>query len=227
MTIPQGEVTGFDCRNPFRTQDAGKYGFVDRKLKIITSNKFESAYPFSEHAAVVRLNGKFGFIKENGSWLVEPRLDDAKSFQDGFAIASLDRKFGYINAQGEWIIKPMFDEASQFVNGLAIVVMGGNKSIIDKTGNRLTNTKLRALDFTANRGLLPVQSGKLWGFADVSGTMIIKEQYDAVTHFVRGISWVKLRNTWCPIDRRGRSVQSLPCESFPPIQGFPLRSWPY
>jgi hypothetical protein len=224
---PYGRLIGVGCNEPFRIQDGSKFGFVDRMLRPIAEVKFESASLFSEHIAAVKFNGRFGYIKDDGTWLIEPRFDDAQSFRHGAAVVGLGGKLGYIKADGTWLVTPKFDEAEPFERGFAVVRVDGKSGLIDATGAWIGDTRLHSLGLDLDRGLVPVKSGSKWGFVNAGGTLVIEQKYDEVRQFRRGISWVKLDGSWCPIDRRGHSVPSLSCQSLAPTPTVAYRSWPY
>jgi hypothetical protein len=224
---PYGQLVGVGCNEPFRIQDGSRFGFVDRMLRPITEVKFESASLFSEHIAAVKFNGRLGYIKDDGTWLIEPRFDDAQSFRNGAAVVALDGKLGYIKADGTWLVTPKFDEAEPFEGGFAIVRVDGKRGLIDATGTWIGDTRLHSLSSDLDRGLVPARSENKWGFVDAGGTLVIEQKYDEVRQFRRGISWVKLDGSWCPIDRRGHSVRSLFCQSLAPTPTVAYRSWPY
>jgi hypothetical protein len=227
LIMPQGRLSGIDCGEPFRIQDGSKFGYVDRMLRPITEVRFESAYLFSEHVAVVKLDGRFGYIRDDGSWLIEPRFDDAQPFHDGAAVVSVGGKFGYVRADGSWLVEPKFDEAEPFESGFAIAKLDGRRGVIDAAGAWVGTTRLRHLDLSLEKGLVTVRSDGKWGFMDSGGALVIEEKYDEVVPFSRGISWVKLDKSWCSIDRRGNSVPNLPCQDTAPTPTFALRPWPY
>ncbi len=227
LPLPHGQLLGVDCDSPLRLQDGGKFGFVDRALNPVTAIKFQNAYPFSEHAAVVKLDDKFGYVKNDGTWLIEPRFDDAKSFRGGAAIVMLGDKFGYVGADGTLLTAPKFDEAGSFERGFAIVTRDGKRGIVDASGTWLGDTPLPHLNLDLQKGLVAVQSAGKWGFVDASGAPVIEEKYDEVSPFSRGISWVRLGGSWCSIDRRGRSISNLPCQAVAPRPLLALQPWPY
>ena len=222
----QGQLSGIDCGEAFRVQDGASFWLVDRSLRLITETRFEYAYPFAEHLAVVKSDGKFGYMKSDGTWLLPPKFDDARSFHDGLAIVRLGSKFGYVKADGAWLIQPSFDEAEAFEGGFAVVTLDGKRGIIDATGGWLGTTPLHRLDASLQRGLIAIKSDRRWGFVDASGAVVIEAKYDEVGGFERGVSWVKLNDAWCAIDRRGRALTSLPCQGVFRSPAVTIGPWP-
>jgi hypothetical protein len=216
LRTPEGELSGRDCDNPFQIRTGNKFGYVDRALRPLTDIRFDAAYGFYEHAAVVKLAGKFGYINRDGTWLSEPRFDEANSFQGGAAVVKVGKMFGYIKTDGGSLIDPQYEEARPFENGVAIVKLNGKSGIVDSTGAWLLEPRWRRFGANLENGLVSAKYEDKWGFIDASGALVIDDKYDEFSSFRRGISWVKSDGAWCAIDRRGRPVLTLRCQMIDP-----------
>ena len=77
--------------------------------------------------------------------------------------------------------------------------------------------QIRALAFVPVFGVTAVRAGDKWGLVDVIGREAIEARFDEVSQFDRGISWSRTGGEWCAIDRRGKRISALPCQTTKPI----------
>src|SRR5215475_7079166 len=98
---------------------------------------------------------------------------------------------------------------------------------IDETGHQLIEPDYEPWRFVYNEAFVPARSNGKWGFIDWAGH-IIEAQFDDVRPFERGIAWTKADGKWCPIDRRGGTIQALQCKTADPYpsQGKRSETWP-
>jgi hypothetical protein len=124
---------------------------------------------------------------------------------------------GYIDSTGQWAIPPRFRRAEAFSRGIARVQDADDKPYyyIDRTGQRLSDELVKR----TQAGLVRMQKGKKWGFADpATGQMVVEAKYDDVRDFSEGLAAVRDYSTaltpngplyrWDWIDYTGRVVVS-------------------
>ncbi|MDP8185203.1 WG repeat-containing protein [Phocoenobacter skyensis] len=113
----------------------GKWGFIDKKGKIVIPLQYDGAYSFSEGLARVEKDGKWGFIDKKGKIVIPLQYDDgAYSFREGLASVEKDGKWGFIDKKGKTVIPLQYDYAYSFIEGLAQVRKDGKYGFIDKKG---------------------------------------------------------------------------------------------
>jgi hypothetical protein len=130
-----------------------KYVFVDRRGKVLSAQKFDDCYGFSEGLGRVNIGakieymypgssysslsgGKWGFIDEQGNVVAEPAFDTVKEFSEGRAAVAIQDRWGYIDHKGKMVIEPRFKDAESFYEGLAYVDFGKQiTGYIDVDGN--------------------------------------------------------------------------------------------
>jgi len=246
LTLPDGELSAQDCVQPLQIQIGNKFGFLDRTLRPITEVRFEDAAQFVGDTAAVKVDGKFGYLNRDGTWLIEPRFEEAKPLGDialvkldgkfGYVkrdgswlveprfeevgpflpIAKINGKFGYINRDGTWLIEPRFEKVVRFGGGFDAAKVDGKFGVIDKAGAWMIEPRWRSFGLRVSDGLVPAKLEDKWGFIDASGALVVEGKYDESSYFRRGISWVRSGETWCAIDRRGRSAPTLACQGTDP-----------
>ncbi len=149
----------------------GKWGFIDKRGKIVAPILFDVVWSFREGMAAVKKDGKWGFIDKSGKVVIPfqfdglPEWGQSCGFQEGMAAVEKDGKWGFIDKSGKVVIPFQFDGLSEwgqscgFHEGMAAVCMG-------KYGE------------------------KKWGFVDKSGKVVVPVQFDRVRNFHGGLAAV-------------------------------------
>ena len=174
----------------------------------------------------------YGFVDHKGKFVITEQFDYANPFSDGFASIEVDRQHGYINHAGQWLTTQRFAEATDFHDGVAWVIEKGDcaadglcgvytvgKPPIPPAVSRrcrysLLNTKGEIVAAEAyldvkpfSEGLAPVSDGKLWGYSDRSGKLVIPLQFDYAQPFSEGVAAACTSATSCGhIDNTGAMV---------------------
>lgn len=99
-----------------------KFTFINKRGKIISDQRFDSARDFSEGLAAVQIGKVWGFIDKTGKFAIPPRFQEAQSFGSGLARVSIPWKpgYGYIDATGQLVIPPSIEFNEDFHDGLAV-----------------------------------------------------------------------------------------------------------
>jgi hypothetical protein len=217
---PEGELWQTNCYAPQIVKVGDKFGYADAELRLITPPGFERAGTFSNGLAVAKIDGKAGLLRPDGTWAVEPRFEAIQQTRaSGVAMAKADGKSGLIDVSGSaWIVPPKFDGTCSIPSGLIMAVTDGKRGVMDTTGAWLIEPNFTRVGVRLEDGLVPAQVGDKWAMIDTAGTVVLGAKYDEPTFFERGINWVKSDMSWCPIDRGGRQIPSLPCQASDPMK---------
>ena len=166
---------GYDCSfyngiALYRNPDTHKYGYIDKKGKLIIPAIYDWAEPFISDITVVFINNKWKFIDKTGKVSLQFKCQQMQPFSDGLAAVMVDYKWGYINKSGNWVIKPQYGSfedgdgeyiAYNFYKGYTGVYLGVGQAssienypqcfaLIDKTGKILDGKKYDNLYQTQN-----------------------------------------------------------------------------
>ena len=76
-----------------------KYGYVDKKGKVVIEPQYENAKSFSHGLAGVCVNGKWGFIDKTGTLVIDTLFDDV----------------GYMSKNGVCPVKTSMKQADQII----------------------------------------------------------------------------------------------------------------
>lgn len=119
-----------------RIERKGKYGFIDKKGKLIIPVNFEQVGFFSNGLAPFRKKKKWGYINKSGKVIIEPIYDAASPFVDGKAKVKKDGLFGIISKEGKLILNAQYNEIIEF-NGYFIASNDDLKYLYDQDLNQL------------------------------------------------------------------------------------------
>lgn len=102
-----------------------KYGFINKKGKVITSKGYDNLSDFEDYGyAVVTNDNSYGVINSNGKEVIKPEYDEIvlldsdlfntvkKSSNEEVFAFRVNDKYGIINSKGKILIKPIYIEFS-------------------------------------------------------------------------------------------------------------------
>ena len=102
-------------------------------------------------------------------------------------------KFGYVNLRGKEIIPFKYDHAEDFSDGFANVTLNNKKIFINQEGQEFESIGDMSDD------LRTVMTNKKYGFADITGQVVIPVQYNAAGKFSDGLAPVLMTTNNPPL----------------------------
>ena len=210
----------------------GRWGFIDKTGKIVIPPDYETVIGgghsnigsddddgelFREGLALVTAKYKSGFIDKAGKIVIPIQFAYAYPFSEGLAAAAIsngpDSRWGFIDMAGNWAIAPQFDSVGPFSSHLAAVLRGHDCYYINPAGEKVlqaapSSPDSNCMDMSAtfDEGLASFKVGKLYGFIDSSGKIVIKPQFEMTYSFSEGIAAVRKNGKWMYIDKTGKTV---------------------
>jgi predicted RNA-binding protein len=155
-----------------------KYGFIDKKAKIIINCIYEEALPFSEQLAAVKLDGLWGFINTKGETVIKHKYDKAFQFHDGIALVEGNGNWTFIDKKGDIKLSlNKYKDVQPFNEGLARV-KNDKYGYIDKLGNEIISLKYNDTKSISN-DFIPVKIKK-WGVINKNDEIIVPFEFDYV-----------------------------------------------
>lgn len=116
----------------------GKWGFIDKKNKVVIPFKYDDAREFSEGLAAVSINRKYGFIDRAGALVIPYQYDYVMwPFKEGLVPVELNGRYGYIDINAKTVIPFKYGSADEFEDGKARVGLGNRDFYIDWKGNEI------------------------------------------------------------------------------------------
>lgn len=195
----------------------GKYGFIDKRGKLIAPAIYESVGIFLDRDLTeAQKNGKYGFINKKGKEVI-PFIYDY--IPHGFwqnaevALVKKDGKYGLIDKTGKQVIPFIYDTGSRPFEGMIRVGQGGNEfgyggkyGYIDAMTGKEVIPLIYDFSIQFNEGLAVVQKDKKYGAVDKAGHVIVPIIYDSMDQFREGLAWVRSRIGVGYVDKNGREV---------------------
>jgi len=171
-----------------------KYGFIDKRGKLIIPLEYDGSRNFSEGIATVKKNGKWGYIDKAGEIVIPFEYDNAGSLNGGFANVQKANKCGFINSKGRIVIPLDYDNVTHFSGNYARVEKNGKKSIINKTGESIISNDVgyEIVD-NVNEGfirIIYIATEIRFGFIDIAKNIIVPLEYNAANPFREGLAAV-------------------------------------
>jgi hypothetical protein len=203
----------------------GKWGFIDRRGKLVIPAKFDAADSFCGGLAVVAVKKgdklKFGFIDKTGKYTVQPKFNYITAFADGIAQFSNDAEYiqkstyfvvdttahyGLIDSAGKIVAEPKFNKIETFHEGFAEAVLGGKTGFIDKTGKWLEGFDGHVKRWFSEGLAAVYMPGKGYGYMDKNAKFVIEPKFIEGKEFSGGLAPVKTEKGWGYINKSGKMV---------------------
>ena len=125
-----------------KNKRTGKWGFINKKGKLVTALLYDSVKPYQEGFASVLSNGYWGVINKNGEKVVDHLYENISSFVNNIALVSFkggsDKTYmGVINTKGELITPLKYQKIKPFYNQYTYVQINNKWGMIDDLGNEI------------------------------------------------------------------------------------------
>lgn len=208
----------------------GKFGYVNRKGKVVIKPQFTFARPFSEGMAVVMFpavgdNAETGAIIDT-TGKVLATLKEASTamhvedldFHEGLRVLGMEAKkdtwkWGFVGRDGKTVIEPKFDSATRFGDGLAAVQVGNKWGYIDRTGRVVIAPQFtEATAFSEKVARVRLAGPEVrYAFIDTTGKVVIPYEKCGTggSPFSGGMAYVAFPGLpvhWGYIDHTGKLV---------------------
>ena len=194
----------------------GKYGYIDKKGKMVIKAKYDDAYSFSDGLAKVRHGNKVQYINQAGKVKISKKIKNDDSdyidFSEGLASFYQKNKFGYIDKKGKtaFILNASVTYADDFYEGMSIVYdKKGKIGYINNKGKIVIQPKYTDASIF-QEGLAYVKVKNKYGFINKKGKTVVKPVYDRVSMFCNGLAYVEKNGKAFYIDKTGKKAIVLP-----------------
>jgi len=184
-----------------------RYGVINRKGELITTQNYQKIEPFKEGRASVKHKGGYGFIDPFGQLIIEGNYSKAADFKEGRAMVQKDNRCGYIDVTGQEIIPLSYSKCLNFEDGKAVVYEGLRKGgVIDLDGKEIIEPGInRLIDFKEGRGLVRNN----YDFYYIDETANWRDGYfEKAKRYQHGVAIIRKKGRYGIINRNGLNIIS-------------------
>ncbi len=104
---------------------AGRWGYMDATGRVVLEPAYDSAEPFSEGRAVVRVGEGYGYVDPTGDLVVPAQFSSAEAYVQGRALVTEGpedrRRYGFIDPAGAVVVPLILPLAYSYSEGRALV----------------------------------------------------------------------------------------------------------
>ena len=180
-------------------------GFIDETGKVVIPPRFVLSSPFSEGLAWVRTEAYIGFVDPSGRVMIELPESFSIGFREGLAAIATKTGSGFIDKTGRFISTKRYERVESFSDGLAAVVerqeAEAKYGFINKSGELAIPLTFDVGSWRGpfegamylsrfTEGLAPVMIGKLFGYIDHKGNVVIPPIFRDAGQFSEGLASV-------------------------------------
>src|SRR5262249_53508812 len=190
----------------------GKYGVLRLDGAWLIEPKYEDLSRLAGDRYAARLDGKYGVLLSDGRWLVEPSFEDVKPLTEDRIIARVGGMNGiYDTAAKTWVVEPRSAEMCGFRGEYAIGITDRVRTVYDaRSGDMLIGPRYNRISLFFDSGLIAIRVDDRWGYADLSGKLVIPAQFRNMGIFRRGVVWGEHEGNMCPMHRRRHYMVGIP-----------------
>ena len=192
----------------------GKWGYVDRKMRVVIPYIYDYASCFRDGRACVGVgemeNRKYGYIDREGNVVIPIVYDEVVVYINGVANVTKDGKCGSIDEDGNELIPVIYDYVgTQFVenDGLAMVRQGDMRGFVRRNGDVVIPIVYEDAETFFSHDLVRVKLYGKWGYLNRKGDVVIPMIYDDAGNFNNGRAEVQLDNERFYIDVKGERIE--------------------
>jgi hypothetical protein len=185
-------------------------GFVDRTGKPAFAARFAAARDFSEGLAVVAMyfddELRYGYVDRSGAYVTELEFTEAGDLRGGLALVVKGPRVSTFRNLRESACVPREGPLAGVPGGTYYgpgeLPPPGKAGYVDATGKLAIPLRFEgAGEFS--EGLAPFEQGRLWGFVDTRGEVVIPPRFAFVAEgFTSGIATVALPGASFGYERR-------------------------
>lgn len=113
-----------------RIQKNGRFGFADRKLKMVIAPDYEKASDFAMGQAIVEKKGSSSIIDKTGKAIFTCKDCGISAFAGHYLVEVGDLK-GLLDASGSWLLQPVYSSIEAYTPKLLIARDAGGMWLFD------------------------------------------------------------------------------------------------
>ena len=206
--IKDGLIPAFTTQKEFVFLD-----WSGKKIKDVKFRDIDRSYSEGLLAVSDIQSGKWGFVDKNLNYVINPQFETANKFSGGNAEVKKDGSWGVVNKKGDFVadqgleFRRLADKLEKMINSFSTdKEISDNPHSIEITEDEDSKYEsVRKSTCLKEKSVSFKYKGK-WGFLDDNGKEVIPAEYDSVSAFYFGRTWVQKGEHYFVIDRSGKTV---------------------
>lgn len=212
------QLTGFmfdvagDFKNGFAIVSLNeKFGLLNSAGKYAIEPEYEELIYISTNLLKASKNGKWGVITDHGKIVLPFEYDAIGEFSQHLALIAQNGKCGYVNEKGEIAIPmkfaytPSLLNTGQFNGGYVLMKVKTKHQVIDTLGAVLPVAGFEDIRLPSF-GLMPVKKNKNWGYANLSGKIVVPCKYEDAQSYENGFALIREKGLYGMLDTTGKTI---------------------
>ncbi|MCX7735573.1 MAG: WG repeat-containing protein [Candidatus Kapabacteria bacterium] len=194
-----------------KTKTSKKFGFIDKKGKVVVPCNLNDASQFSEGLAYVSNDDYKGYIDTAGKLIINLNENAGFKFSEGLAAVNNKKfEFGFIDKKGDLVINYRFDEVGYFNEGFAKYNRDNKFGFIDRQGNERIPANFDIVrNFSEGQafvGLYDTDFRAFWAVIDTNGKYKTRHIFTRVQDYSEGLAAVRDSSLWGYINKDGKYI---------------------
>ena len=179
-----------------RNKKKDKWGYIDKKGRLVIETKYDTAYSFSNDIALVKLRGMYKYIKKSGGeQYIEGISGQPLEFVNGFAKIRYYNGYSFISSDFKRL-PGAFKEVSDFssYNMAAVRRADNTLSYINASGKEKFKSDYELIGDFSDNGLALVKKNGKFGYINTDGKLVIDTLFTDATDFRYNHAYVATEN---------------------------------
>lgn len=187
VAVITGNAIGKPDNGLIPTRERGKWGLKRPDNTWLVPPVYDALGRFSGNLAPVRKGIRWGYLTRSGVEQVPLTFLRAGDFVQGHALVRTSTRYGIIDTTGAWVVEPIFINVKAVRDSFFIAGGDSRYGLYTLTGRTVISPTYRDIAFCGS--LVRLFTGKLYGFANLEGTVLCSPRFDRTSDMVGGGIW--------------------------------------
>ena len=181
---------------PVRNKKKDKWGYIDKKGRLVIETKYDTVCNFSNNVALVKQRGLYKYIKKSGGeQYIEGISGQPLEFVNGFAKIRYYNGFSFISSDFKRL-PGAYKEVSDFTSHNMAAVRRADNTLcyINASGKEKFKSNYDLIGDFSENGLALVKKNGKFGYINTDGKLVIDTIFTDATDFRHDHAYVATEN---------------------------------
>lgn len=153
--------------------------FINKSGKKTSELFVEETYDYTNGIAIVKKQNRYYLINRSGQ-LISKAFEDISPASDNLFVARQNGLYGAVNDKAETVIPFVYKKLGTFRNGYAYYF--SDQYGLVSTGNKTLQARWDWISEIDTNNLVIVKKGKLFGLMDLGESLLLRPEFDYISH---------------------------------------------